>query len=1476
MVLPAIGRQKATVRVVTRIRPKSKQEKEEEESLGHDQSWLKYNENINTVSIEPVVKGAQATQLDIGGGIITPINPKSASFKKAYKTFHFDKVYGGTATQQTMYDDNGKKSIETVLKGFSALLTTYGGVQSGKSYCMMGKPNSAEQAGLIPRMIDYLFERLASKHKPIVKVRYLQDYTGNFEDLLDPKKKKVIIRNGFPYNCRVATVENKKQLLALIKEGETRRSNQDYGNGQKNSRSHAVLIVDVEYLDSPEDHDMVLGRLWFLDLAGGEFAGQTDKNHRKGHTKEGSYINKSQLVLSSVINAIVHNARLPRNSIRRKFVPYRSSNLTKILKDALTGHFMWTLILTLSPTSLGRGKQLTRSTLKFGEAAAKLHLNKLRVNMTTIKTKVLLDQGQKQEDESMKKSNIAQLSDEAKEQIQKRIAIFNFSNRSVSKEEDIKSGPTTTNEEVEDVMDEIAPPKKMTEEEERKMFKGLKSSFSRFAKNKAKRKTPKVVSNAKKLKALFSREYKDLEVKFGLLPSSLQDIKRLCLLFPPLKGVFYEWGGIAKVGEYMVPGSKHYRYSNMAANFIATCCDTPDARRLAREAKIIERLRGVLNDVDDADQGNVQQVALAIQQLCDNDIENQQACAKHLLKELLSYFKESNSHSTLTYIALALQAIASGPSSSVQSEFVKDSIALKKLVLVMYLESQSVRQSVIRLISSCARNSEDFRKAFTIDVDGFSGLVAAYIEAQQKKEGDRIVRARDDSTLRYIGGAIFNLAQSKAFWVKLQNFKFVDQLMSYVLVHLASIANYSLTAMTPSLQASSEPTEHLYYRGCSFFGSFRGITCGGGLRSPNFRENPQYRLYVAEKSTIVFNITDKTPSSTLRKHNPVYMGFHIVRMPGNNGLTDEDDEDYRLLDVSQNVFQTPWKVGTGEHYEIVRSLPVTAGSYRLIAYQSRRDIESDFAFSMYTTSRENYIEPVVNDGYMRRVVRVTISGKNAGGMIESSPTWRNNPQFQVAVDEDSDILISIGRVPKLNAPTAAQEPIPMCLRGYENEYPEMRSLDLAGSQAKLGRYSATMKHSMKAGERFTFSASLETDEPITEGDELVITCYATCSFTLQPIAPEQEWHMTTFEAKSNWSASENFTVNASTKSIGYVIVSWKDTSTTPAFDLSITDHSGLNGPVAMDHIAHSEPSMVMPWEFEAGENTVTLATKDKASLRDLTVRFATKEQIKGWKSSSGNFTEISERQFVHRGTPGYSRGEEVGLDGMLSPQLVSHAKGSNASQISYTVEEELLIERIKKLEAEKLALSLKEEERHAASYETNDYDLLRDLEANVDRIELHFDSILAQMATSMTSQYESMLTKTEFKLARALAEIERLKGSSSSTQKAKRPTNTIPTDAGPTKHTKKMKITRKKTSKKQHSPSPAKKNDIILSNNKPSPTENEFLDKIRNIDNLTPTPSPVPSALLETPSSMETDPEFQRLRKQIQKMNKEDKNCVIM
>lgn len=105
-----------------------------------------------------------------------------------------------------------------------------------------------------------------------------------------------------------------------------------------------------------------------VDLAGSE---KLSKTEAKGdRMKEGCAINKSLTVLGLVISSLAEKAM---GTNKNKIVPYRDSQLTRILQNALGGNSKTLMICALSPSDYNYEETL--STLRYADQAKKIKCN---------------------------------------------------------------------------------------------------------------------------------------------------------------------------------------------------------------------------------------------------------------------------------------------------------------------------------------------------------------------------------------------------------------------------------------------------------------------------------------------------------------------------------------------------------------------------------------------------------------------------------------------------------------------------------------------------------------------------------------------------------------------------------------------------------------------------------------------------------------------------------------------------------------------------------------------------------------------------------------------------------------------------------------------------------------------------------------------------------------------------------------------
>ena len=79
----------------------------------------------------------------------------------------------------------------------------------------------------------------------------------------------------------------------------------------------------------------------FIDLAGSERGADTTDNNKQTRT-EGAEINKSLLALKECIRAL---------DLEKKHLPFRGSQLTKVLRDSFIGNSRTTMIANVTPAN---------------------------------------------------------------------------------------------------------------------------------------------------------------------------------------------------------------------------------------------------------------------------------------------------------------------------------------------------------------------------------------------------------------------------------------------------------------------------------------------------------------------------------------------------------------------------------------------------------------------------------------------------------------------------------------------------------------------------------------------------------------------------------------------------------------------------------------------------------------------------------------------------------------------------------------------------------------------------------------------------------------------------------------------------------------------------------------------------------------------------------------------------------------------
>ncbi|KAG6624055.1 kinesin-like protein [Phytophthora cinnamomi] len=312
------------------------------------------------------------------------------------KRFGFDRVFTESCQQDDIFQDAGRAAVENTIEGYNGSIFAYGQTGSGKTFTMLGGTTAnvhelrlSPLRGLTPRILDYLFQRLAALSRErnaafysgeeqeralqyTLACSYLEIYNEKIFDLLEPSgslaaqqpKSLREDRNKEVYvdQLREIDVGSEEEALTLLLLGSQNRHISSTDMNRESSRSHAVFSVKLVLQERTSAGVKRTRRscLHLVDLAGSEKQRQTRVAGKR--LKEAAQINKSLSALGNVIMALVDVS-----NGQKRHVHYRDSKLTFLLRDALGGNAITSIVATISPDE--KYFTETLSTLKFAQRA---------------------------------------------------------------------------------------------------------------------------------------------------------------------------------------------------------------------------------------------------------------------------------------------------------------------------------------------------------------------------------------------------------------------------------------------------------------------------------------------------------------------------------------------------------------------------------------------------------------------------------------------------------------------------------------------------------------------------------------------------------------------------------------------------------------------------------------------------------------------------------------------------------------------------------------------------------------------------------------------------------------------------------------------------------------------------------------------------------------------------------------------------
>jgi len=312
------------------------------------------------------------------------------------KKFNLDHFYPPESEQETVYEHSGKPLVSEILEGYNATMFAYGQTGSGKTWSMMGDPEDRRNQGLIPRMINAIFDEIDQADENlefVVKVSYVELYREKLRDLLETRSTSLAIRehrSGGIYieGVKQPYVVSSEEVLWHLEDGSHNRATSATRMNETSSRSHAVFVFRL-IAENKVTHSKKMSKLMMVDLAGSEKVRKTQAQGRR--LEEAKGINQSLSTLGRVIQGLTTG---------KGHIAYRDSKLTRLLSDSLGGNSKTCIIVTCSPCEYN--VEETVSTLRFGVNCKKVK-NKPKVNQerSIAEYKILLSNAKNREEELM-------------------------------------------------------------------------------------------------------------------------------------------------------------------------------------------------------------------------------------------------------------------------------------------------------------------------------------------------------------------------------------------------------------------------------------------------------------------------------------------------------------------------------------------------------------------------------------------------------------------------------------------------------------------------------------------------------------------------------------------------------------------------------------------------------------------------------------------------------------------------------------------------------------------------------------------------------------------------------------------------------------------------------------------------------------------------------------------------------------------
>ena len=286
-------------------------------------------------------KETEYSQEQISTMTSTNILDINTSKEKNIFSFNFDYIFGPNSTQQDIYDNCAKKSVENFLLGYNSAIIIHGQNNSGKSYTMSGKNDDNNLKGIIPRVAEDVFEFIRDNENLefIVQVSIVDIYKDKIKDLITNNDININLDEE-PSNNKInfegiyeKSIINENEVLKILEKGINNKSKLDYNINLNGNFSKSNFIFILKLIQNNKKEELFTkSELIFMDTSGEE-------------------------------NLFSFEAPLPNEQ----------ASLSTFFKKIFYGNYKTSLIITCSPSIFNQ--EITLQFLRFGEKMKKIKNN---------------------------------------------------------------------------------------------------------------------------------------------------------------------------------------------------------------------------------------------------------------------------------------------------------------------------------------------------------------------------------------------------------------------------------------------------------------------------------------------------------------------------------------------------------------------------------------------------------------------------------------------------------------------------------------------------------------------------------------------------------------------------------------------------------------------------------------------------------------------------------------------------------------------------------------------------------------------------------------------------------------------------------------------------------------------------------------------------------------------------------------------